>query len=110
MNSVRRWMNFLASTFTTMDDMVRAQIHIRLGPLLRHRFDKHVSLKTILAQNEIPEICIFHGEKDDIVPLKMGRALAPLDPHRIKLLEIRGAGHNDIFQTPLLQSLRSALF
>ena len=37
----------LASTFTTMDDMVRTQIHIRLGPLLRHRFDNVVSLKTI---------------------------------------------------------------
>jgi pimeloyl-ACP methyl ester carboxylesterase len=100
----------LASTFTTMDDMVRTQIHIRLGPLLRHRFDNLVSLKTILAQNEIPEICIFHGEKDDIVPLKMGRALAQLDPRRIKLLEIPGAGHNDIFRIPLPQSLRSALF
>jgi pimeloyl-ACP methyl ester carboxylesterase len=99
----------LASTFTTMDDMVRTQIHIRLGPLLRHRFDNVVSLKTILSQDVIPEICIFHGEKDDIVPLKMGRSLAQLDMRRIKFLEIPGASHNDIFQTPLPQCLRSAL-
>ncbi len=100
----------LASTFTTMDDMVRTQIHIRLGPLLRHRFDNVVSLKTILSQDEIPEIWIFHGEKDDIVPLKMGRSLAQLDMPRIKFLEIPGASHNDIFQTPLPHCLRSALF
>ena len=100
----------LASTFTTMDDMVRTQIHIRLGPLLRHRFDNVVSLKTILSQDEIPEIWIFHGEKDDIVPLKMGRSLAQLDMRRIKFLEIPGASHNDIFQTPLPHCLRSALF
>jgi pimeloyl-ACP methyl ester carboxylesterase len=100
----------LVSTFTTMDDMVRTQIHIRLGPLLRHRFDNVVSLKTILSQDEIPEICVFHGEKDDIVPSKMGRALAQLDTDRIKFLEIPGASHNDIFQIPLPQCLRSALF
>ena len=100
----------LASTFTTMDDMVRTQLHIRLGPLLRHRFDNVVSLKTILSQDEIPEIWIFHGEKDDIVPLKMGRSLAQLDMRRIKFLEIPGASHNDIFQTPLPHCLRSALF
>jgi pimeloyl-ACP methyl ester carboxylesterase len=100
----------LASAFTTMDDMVRTQIHIRLGPLLRHRFDNVVSLKTILSQNEVPEICIFHGEADDIVPSKMGRSLAQLDTNRIKFFEIPGAGHNDIFQLPLPHSLQSALF
>ena len=100
----------LASAFTTMDDMVRTQIHIRLGPLLRHRFDNVVSLKMILSQDEIPEIWIFHGEKDDIVPLKMGRSLAQLDMPRIKFFEIPGASHNNIFQTPLPHCLRSALF
>jgi fermentation-respiration switch protein FrsA (DUF1100 family) len=93
-----------------MDDMVRTQIHIPLGPLLRHRFDNVVPLKTILSQDEIPEIWIIHGEKDDIVPLKMGRSLAQLDMGRIKFLEIPGASHNDIFQTPLPHCLRSALF
>jgi hypothetical protein len=40
----------------------------------------------------------------------MGRALAQLDPIRIKLLEIPKAGHNDIIQTALPLSLQSALF
>jgi len=91
----------VASTFTTMDDMVRAQIHIPLGRLLRHRFDNIVSLKTILAQKEVPEIDILHGQADNFVPLWMGRALAALDRSRIKLVEVPGAGHNDIFRTVL---------
>lgn len=91
----------VASTFTTMDDMVRAQIHIPLGCLLRHRFDNIVALKTILAQKEVPEIDILHGHADNVVPPRMGRALAALDPRRIKFVEVPGAGHNDIVQMAL---------
>jgi uncharacterized protein len=75
----------VVSAFTTMDDMVRAQIRISLGPLLRHRFDNVTSLKGILSQKQIPEIYIFHGQADELIPLKMGRALAELDPKRIKI-------------------------
>ena len=100
----------VVSTFTTMDDMVRAQIRISLGPLLRHRFDNVTSLKAILSQEQVPEIHIFQGEADELVPLKMGRALAELDPKRIKLVEIPGARHNAVVQMALPLGLRSALF
>jgi pimeloyl-ACP methyl ester carboxylesterase len=100
----------VVSTFTTMDAMVRAQIHLPLGRLLRHRFDNITALKAILSQKEVPEISIFHGQADEIIPPKMGRALADLDPNRIKYSEIPGARHNDIFQMPLALSLQSALF
>jgi uncharacterized protein len=91
----------LVSTFTSMDDMVRAQIGISLGPLLRHRFDNMTSLKAILLQKQIPAIYMFHGEADEVIPVKMGRALAGLDPSRIKFVEIPGAHHNDIVYTAL---------
>jgi uncharacterized protein len=100
----------VVSTFTTMDAMVRSQIHLPLGRLLRHRFDNIAALKAILSQKEVPEISIFHGQIDEIIPAKMGRALADLDLNRIKYLEIPGASHNDIFQMPLALSLQSALF
>jgi uncharacterized protein len=89
------------STFTTMDDMVRAEIRFSLGRLLRHRFDNLTSLKAILSQNQVPEIYIFHGEADEVIPLKMGHALAQLDPSRIKFVEIPGARHNDVVQMAL---------
>jgi pimeloyl-ACP methyl ester carboxylesterase len=107
-NAVRKIVVF--STFTTMDDMVRAQIHIPLGRLLWHRFDNVASLKEILSQNKVPEIYILHGQADEIIPPKMGRALAQLDPSRIRFAEIPGAGHNDIVQMALPLSLQSELF
>ena len=91
----------LVSTFTSMDDMVRKQIGITLGPLLRHRFDNLTSLATILSQNRVPEIAILHGQSDEIVPLRMGAALAQMDPSRIKFAAIPEADHNDIIQKAL---------
>jgi uncharacterized protein len=89
------------STFTTMDDMVRAQIRIPIGHLLRHRFDNKASLKEILSQKQVPEIYILHGQADEIIPSKMGRALAQMDSRRINYAEIPGARHNDIIQMAL---------
>ena len=100
----------VVSAFTTIDDMVRAQIHFSLGRLLRHRFDNVTSLKAILSQNQAPEIYIFHGEADEVIPLKMGRALAQLDGNRIKFVEIPRARHNDVIEMALPLGLQSALF
>jgi hypothetical protein len=100
----------VVSTFTTMDEMVRTQVHLPLGRLLRHRFDNIASLKVILSQKDVPEILVFHGQADEIIPPKMGLALASLDPIRIKFSEITGARHNEVFQLPLPASLGSALF
>jgi uncharacterized protein len=95
----------LISTFTTMDDMVRATIRIPLGTLLRHRFNNLAALKAILSRNPVPEIEIFHGEADGLVPVQMGRALAQLAPNRIKFVSIPGADHNDV----VAESLRLVL-
>jgi uncharacterized protein len=100
----------VVSTFTTMDDMVRTQIHVPLGRLLRHRFDNVASLKAILSGKEVPEIWVFHGQGDEIVPARMGEALASLDPIRIRFSEIPRARHNNIFHLPLSVGLRTALF
>jgi hypothetical protein len=100
----------VVSTFTTMDDMVRTQIRLPLGRLLRHRFDNIASLKVILSQKDVPQIWVFHGQADEIIPPKMGLTLASLDPIRIKFSEIPGAHHNEVFQLPLPANLESALF
>ena len=72
-----------------------------LGPILRHRFDNITSLETILSQNRVPDISILHGKLDHIVPVRMGAALAQLNPSRIKFAAIPEAGHNDIIQKAL---------
>jgi pimeloyl-ACP methyl ester carboxylesterase len=107
-NKVRKIV--LVSTFTTMDEMVQRQIRFPLGHFLQHRFDNLGCLKSILLQNPVPEICIFHGAIDEIIPSKMGQALAELDPGRIHYCEIPGANHNEIIRMPLPEKLRSAFF
>jgi uncharacterized protein len=97
----------LISTFTTMDAMVRATIGITLGPLLRHPFDNVRSLKAILSRKPVPEICIFHGEADELIPPRMGRALAQLDPSRIEFVSIAGADHNELIEEALWTVLRT---
>ena len=89
------------STFTTMDDMVRAQIRVPLGRFLRHRFDNVSSLQAILSQNRVPEISLFHGQADEVIPPAMGRALARLDPNLINFVEIPGAGHDNVVRMAL---------
>jgi uncharacterized protein len=96
------------STFTTMADMVRATIRISLGRLLRHRFNNVASLRAILSQRQVPEINIFHGEADRLVPVRMGRALSKLDPSRIKFVAIPGADHNDVLDQALPLGLGAA--
>jgi uncharacterized protein len=99
----------LLSPFTTVDEMVRRQIHISLGPLLRQRFDNIASLKAILSHNLVPEIYIFHGEQDEVIPLHMGRTLSQLDPGRINFVVVVGAHHNDVIEMALPSGLQSAL-
>jgi pimeloyl-ACP methyl ester carboxylesterase len=107
-NKVRKIV--LVSTFTTMDEMVQRQIRFPLGHLLQHRFDNLGCLKSILLQDPVPEICIFHGAIDEVIPSKMGQALAELDPGRIHYCEIPGASHNKIIRMPLPEKLRSTFF
>ncbi len=97
------------STFTTMDAMVRATIRFSLGPLLQHQFDNVNSLKAILSSKQVPDIFIFHGEADEIIPLEMGRALAQLDSRRIRFVVVPGAHHNDVVEKALSLGLQSAL-
>jgi pimeloyl-ACP methyl ester carboxylesterase len=42
-------------------------------------------------------VTIVHGRADTLVPISMGRALAMLDPQRIRFMEIPAAGHNNVF-------------
>ncbi|HYY30743.1 MAG TPA: hypothetical protein VE860_22595 [Chthoniobacterales bacterium] len=97
------------STFTTMDAMVRATIRISLGKLLQHPFDNVASLRAILAPKEAPEIYIFHGEADELVPMEMGKTPARLDPSRIRFVAVPSADHNDVVEKALPFGLRSAL-
>jgi len=63
---------------------------------------------SILAQDPVPIIAIFHGDLDSVIPVQMGRNLSTLDS-RIRFVEIPGAGHNDIIHRSAPKSFLEAL-
>jgi fermentation-respiration switch protein FrsA (DUF1100 family) len=80
----------LESTFSSLEDAGRSM----LGPLgawlARGRFDSASKIDRVRAP-----LLFFHGDRDEVVDLSLGRRLfesAP-DPKAFELL--RGAGHND---------------
>jgi len=86
----------LLSPFTSLADMVRHLFGGWLVPLLRHHFENRKPLQVVLERNPFPAILISHGDRDEVVPVQMGRELAALNPGQIEYLEVLDTGHNDI--------------
>jgi pimeloyl-ACP methyl ester carboxylesterase len=70
----------LVSPFTSLLDMARRQVFWPMMHLLRDRFDNRARLSELATRTPRPQVHIFHGEQDDIVPFAMGRELATLHP------------------------------
>lgn len=83
----------LESTFTNMGAMARAHYPLPFAEtLLKHRLD---ALGQIV-QVRVP-ILFFHGDKDSIVPIELGRKLFEAAPNPKEFVVIPGAGHNDTY-------------
>ena len=84
----------LESGFTSVGAMARRHYPFLpgIGALVRTRYDTLAKLKQV----GVP-VMVLHGDRDDIVPLEMGRELfeAAKPPKRFYL--IPGAGHNDTY-------------
>lgn len=83
----------LESAFTSVKDMGRLHYpYIPLRRVVSHKFD---SLSKISKIN-IP-VLFIHGDRDDIVPVEMGKKLftAANEPKDFYIIE--GAGHNDTY-------------
>ncbi len=81
----------LDSPFTNARGM--AAVHYWYLPrfLMRLRLDNLARARRLRAP-----LLVFHGSEDDIVPLRMGRAIAEEGRAR-KFIVYEGAGHNDIY-------------
>jgi fermentation-respiration switch protein FrsA (DUF1100 family) len=85
----------LQSTFTNARDM--AKILFPLGllrPLAGIRFDSAAKIGNIRC----PKLFI-HGDRDEIVPFRLGRDLYDMAPSPKEFFEVPGAGHNDLLWT-----------
>jgi fermentation-respiration switch protein FrsA (DUF1100 family) len=96
------------SAFTSMPDMGRQLMPwLPVSLILKYKFDN----ATKLAGISCPTL-IIHGTDDDIVPFSMAPKLAAAAKGKVIRYNVRGAGHNDIFDTgdgPLLDQIQNFL-
>lgn len=62
-----------------------------VGPLLPERYDSAAAAAHVRAPS-----LVVHGDRDDIIPVELGRRLYESLPEPKRWVEVRGAGHNDL--------------
>jgi fermentation-respiration switch protein FrsA (DUF1100 family) len=83
----------LESTFTNMGAMARAHYPLPFAEsLLKHRLNAVGEIDQVRAP-----ILFFHGDKDRIVPIRLGRGLFEAAPNPKEFVILPGAGHNDTY-------------
>lgn len=87
----------LVSPFTSMRDMAVLVVGKFFSGMLLHNFDNRARLRELAERPAPPAIIIFHGAKDEIIPVSMSRELAGLHPSLITYHGIDKADHNSIF-------------
>jgi hypothetical protein len=76
-----------------MGAMARAHYPLPFAEsLLEHRLNAVGEIKQVRAP-----ILFFHGDKDRIVPIRLGRGLFEAAPNPKEFVVIPGAGHNDTY-------------
>ncbi len=84
----------LLSPYTSLPAVATSGI-LRLFPvrlLMRDRFDSES-----LAPGIHHRVLVLHGDRDEVVPFALGKALAGRFP-RARFVRIEGAGHNDLWE------------
>lgn len=81
----------LVSPLSSGRDIMRAQGLGWLGPFIGHPFDSIAKIKNVKCP-----VVVIHGERDHILPPRMGKALYEQTPQGRGFVLIPGAGHNDL--------------
>jgi pimeloyl-ACP methyl ester carboxylesterase len=84
----------LEAPFTSARDMARgmlAPVTAAWSIIARVHFDTRAKV----AELDVP-IWVVHGERDGVIPVRMGRAVHAAARVPGELLVVRGAGHNDL--------------
>jgi hypothetical protein len=83
----------VVSPFTTLAEVARRH-YGPLGALAGSRFD---------AIGKVPKLTVpllvAHGDRDEIVPFELGERLFAAAPEPKRFLRVRGAHHNDVFDS-----------
>jgi fermentation-respiration switch protein FrsA (DUF1100 family) len=83
----------LESTFTNMGAMARAHYPLPFAErLLRHRLNAVDEIVQVRSP-----ILFFHGDRDRVVPIRLGQELYKAAPNPKEFVILPGAGHNDTY-------------
>jgi len=82
----------LEGAFTSGGDVANTVLPF-IGALLFRGFDSKSKITKVRAP-----LLFFHGDSDEIVPLRLSRALFDAAPEPKSFVEIPGAGHNDLVE------------
>lgn len=85
----------LLAPYTSTREIARKQMGWPIYLLLRHHFNNDQRLMEMMEWAEAPEVAVVLGTRDSVIPPEMSRKLAGMDK-RVQLIEIEGAGHNDL--------------
>jgi pimeloyl-ACP methyl ester carboxylesterase len=98
----------MVAPFTTLRAMARRIFGWPLSELASDQFDNVAHLDALAARRPRPFVALFHGDRDQVVPVAMGRELAAAHPGFVQYREIAGADHDDVLYLAIPQ-IRAAM-
>jgi len=87
----------LLAPFTSLYDMAKRLVGVPFCYALTHRLNNHLRLSEISKQKKVPDIYLFHGSNDTVIPVSMGKKLSESFPSFIKYIELPLTDHQTIF-------------
>ena len=82
----------LVAPFTTLREEAATMVGRWVARLLIESYDNRANLGELARQDPMPKVAIFHGTKDDVIPVRMGRELARQFPF-VKFFAVKNADH-----------------
>ena len=92
----------LDAPYTSIVDVAASVYpYLPVRPLLKDRYESDRRVGAIKAP-----ILILHGERDQVIPIRMGRAMYGLANEPKRLVEFPAGGHSDLFSHGALDAIR----
>jgi pimeloyl-ACP methyl ester carboxylesterase len=82
----------LVSPFTTLREEAATLVGGWIARLLIESYDNRAYLAEIAKRTPVPRVAIFHGTRDEVIPVRMGRGLAR-EFQFVELFAVEGADH-----------------
>jgi uncharacterized protein len=93
----------LIAPFTTLREVAARLFSKPASYLLIENYDNRARIEELAKRDTPPQITIFHGTADTLIPSDMGRQLAESAPAIARYVPVQGATHDTIVSDALSQ-------